>query len=230
MQGRTRPRQDVGFAASSALASRLALAFAFALAVAAAMPASANAQTADSAATDTAVVAPFKIHGVATGTTVLALEADPKNAMVGLMTGRLTLRFQPDFSLWTEGVLGISGPSGVICQGGYRPCPEGEFGRRVYRAFYIGMETRLAGLRIERGRKLLFGAGFGAMSVRHADTGGTLSHGSVQASLAYEFPLTRKVGARLATVGYFSESPNAHKAMNGIWEIVGLQGGITFGN
>lgn len=231
MQGRTRP-WHVGIAASSAIASRFVFACAAALGIAlaaTAMPGRASAQAADTTTADTAT-APYKVRGIATASTIMAVEADPKTAMVGFMTGRLTLRFQPDFSLWTEGVLGISGPSGVVCSKDFSGCPEGEFGRRIYRGFYVGMETRLAGLRIERGRKLLFGAGIGAMSVEHANISRTLTHGSVQASVAYEFPITRKIGARVATVGFLSEYPGAHKAMNGVWEIVGLQGGITFGN
>ena len=218
MQGRMSPRPGV----------RLAATLAIAIAGALMRPGHARAQAADTAAADSA--APYKVRGVATASTIMALEADPKTAMVGFLTGRLTFRFQPDFSLWTEGVLGISGPSGFMCEGEYSPCPAGEFGRRIYRGFYVGMETRLAGYNAANPRRLMFGAGAGIMGMSHANNSQSLNHGSVQASLAYEFPVARKIGARVATVGFFSEGPGAHKAMNGIWEIVGLQGGITFGN
>ena len=51
-----------------------------------------------------------------------------------------------------------------------------------------------------------------------------------QAGIGYEFPLTRKVGGRVATVAFFSPDEYADKAINGMWEAFGVHAGITCGH
>ena len=177
---------------------------------------------------DSVVAAPYN-RFVASTTGTMAIEADPRTQGIGMVGVRLTYRFQPDFSFWAEGTLGVGGPSALICAPPLHECPGGKFGDRMIRAWHVGMETRLAGYNAANPKRLMFGAGVGRMSVKHRDMEEYLDRLSLQTAVAYEFPIAEEIGGRVATVAFFSSHGNAEKAINGVWEAVGLQLGLTFG-
>ena len=177
---------------------------------------------------DSVTAAPYN-RFVASTTGTMAIEADPRTQGIGMVAVRMTYRFQPDFSFWAEGTLGVGGPSALICAPPVHECAGGKFGERTIRAWHVGMETRLAGYNTANPNRLMFGAGFGRMSVKHRDMEEYLDRLSLQTAIAYEFPLAEEMGGRIATVAYFSSHGNAEKAINGVWEAIGLQLGLTFG-